>query len=84
MRSVRAGFVLLDKPLGVTSTAAMTRAQLALGLGRVRVGHGGTLDPRASGLLPLGVGAATKLLAAVVGARKEYVAGVAFGTETGQ
>ena len=52
------GVLLLDKPPGITSQAAVSRAKRALGA--AKVGHTGTLDPLATGLLPLTFGEATK------------------------
>lgn len=64
------GFVIVDKPVGVTShdvVAAVRRLA-----GTKKVGHAGTLDPAASGVLVLGVGAGTRLLTFVSGADKDY------------
>ena len=74
------GFVLLDKPLHCVSTKAGEAVRDRLG--GARVGHAGTLDPAATGLLPLGVGSATRLLAAAVRGRKAYTARVQLGAET--
>ncbi len=74
------GVLLLDKPSGLTSNAALQRAKrfyLA-----EKAGHTGTLDPLASGLLPLCFGDATKYAQALLDARKEYVATVRFGIAT--
>ncbi|MDX9689578.1 MAG: tRNA pseudouridine(55) synthase TruB [Proteobacteria bacterium] len=64
------GWLILDKPLGLTSTQALGKARKLLG-GK-KVGHGGTLDPLASGLLPLAFGEATKLIPYVMDGEKEY------------
>jgi len=64
------GWVLLDKPSGMTSTAALTRVRRALDARKA--GHGGTLDPLATGLLPIALGEATKLIQAVFDGRKTY------------
>ncbi len=74
------GVVLLDKPSGVSSNAALQRARRALGA--AKAGHAGTLDPLASGLLPLLLGEATKLAGALLDADKRYEATVALGTTT--
>lgn len=71
------GFLLVDKPVGPTSHDIVDRARRALGTRKV--GHAGTLDPFASGLLILGVGKATKELSRVVGLDKEYQAKMKFG-----
>ena len=58
------GWIILDKPYGMGSTDAVTavkRAFRAGGHGKVKVGHGGTLDPLATGVLPIALGEATKL-----------------------
>jgi tRNA pseudouridine55 synthase len=72
--------LLLDKPPGLTSNAALQRAKR---LYRAeKAGHTGTLDPLASGLLPLCFGDATKFAQSLLDARKEYVATVRFGIAT--
>ena len=70
----------VDKPLGLTSHDVVARARRALGTRRV--GHGGTLDPLATGVLVLLAGEATKLSPFVTGSDKAYLAWVAFGTTT--
>jgi tRNA pseudouridine55 synthase len=74
------GVLVADKPLGPTSHDVVARVRRALGLRRV--GHTGTLDPLATGVLPLVVGRATRLAALLSGAAKEYVAHVRFGAAT--
>lgn len=64
------GWLCLDKPVGLTSTQALARARRLLGAGKA--GHGGTLDPLASGILPLAFGEATKTVAYVMDAPKVY------------
>ena len=79
------GWVILDKPVGLGSTqavAAVKRVCREAGLGKVKVGHGGTLDPLASGVLPIALGEATKLTGRMLDASKVYDFTVAFGTET--
>jgi tRNA pseudouridine55 synthase len=74
------GVLLLDKPPVLSSNAALQRAKR---LYRAeKAGHTGTLDPLASGLLPLCFGEATKFAQAMLDARKEYVATVCFGIAT--
>jgi tRNA pseudouridine55 synthase len=75
-----AGVLLLDKPDGPTSHDLVSRARRALGTRRV--GHAGTLDPMATGLLVLGSGTATRLLTYLVGLDKEYTATVRLGEAT--
>lgn len=70
----------LDKPVGCTSHDVVARVRRALG--ERRVGHAGTLDPLASGVMVIGVGQATRLLGRLTLDRKRYVARVAFGAET--
>jgi len=71
------GFLAVDKPEGPSSMAAVAAVRRRLrSHGKVRVGHGGTLDPLATGVLVVGVGAATRLLERVVGAAKRYETGV--------
>ena len=74
------GLLLVDKPVGVTSHDVVNAARRALG--EKRIGHAGTLDPFATGLLVLLVGQATRLLPYVSGDPKVYAATVRFGTET--
>ena len=80
------GWIILDKPVGLGSTqavAAVKRNLREAGYGKkVKVGHGGTLDPLASGVLPIAVGEATKLTGRMLDASKVYEFTVAFGTET--
>lgn len=64
------GIVLLDKPLGVSSNAALQRVKRLFGARKA--GHSGSLDPLASGMLPICMGKATKQAAALLGARKCY------------
>lgn len=79
------GWIILDKPIALGSTqavAAVKRNLRQAGLGRVKVGHGGTLDPLASGVLPIALGEATKLTGRMLDASKEYAFTVRFGAET--
>jgi tRNA pseudouridine55 synthase len=77
---VTSGILLVDKPLGVSSHGVVSMARKALGT--KKVGHAGTLDPQASGLLVLGVGAGTRLLTYMVGLDKTYVATLRLGYAT--
>lgn len=74
------GVLPIDKPVGWTSFDVVAVARGVLGA--KRVGHGGTLDPLATGLLPLLVGNATKFADRLHTASKVYAALVTFGTET--
>ncbi|HUQ29130.1 MAG TPA: tRNA pseudouridine(55) synthase TruB [Usitatibacter sp.] len=74
------GVLLLDKPAGLTSTRALARAKRALG--SPKGGHTGTLDPFATGLLPLVFGEATKFSRFLIDARKAYEATLRLGEET--
>jgi tRNA pseudouridine55 synthase len=79
------GWIILDKPLGLGSTqgvAAVKRVCREAGLGKVKVGHGGTLDPLATGVLPIALGEATKLAGRMLDASKVYEFTVQFGAET--
>lgn len=74
------GLLVVDKPQGWTSHDVVAKAR---GLaGTRKVGHAGTLDPMATGVLVLGVGRATRLLTYVVGADKEYTATIRLGVAT--
>lgn len=78
------GFILIDKPSGISSFQALQqlnrrfRIQDRYG----RLGHGGTLDPEASGLLVVAIGRATKLLRFFLGSDKRYTAEITFGART--
>lgn len=74
------GFLVVDKPTGITSHDAVLRVRRALG--ESRIGHAGTLDPLASGLLPLGVGRGVRLVRFLEPLGKEYLATIAFGVTT--
>jgi len=80
------GWIILDKPHGLGSTqavAAVKRNLREAGYGKkVKVGHGGTLDPLASGVLPVALGEATKLAGRMLDATKAYEFTVRFGEET--
>lgn len=79
------GWIILDKPLGLGSTQAVSAVKRALrtaGHGKAKVGHGGTLDPLASGVLPIAIGEATKLSGRMLDADKAYDFTIGFGTET--
>jgi tRNA pseudouridine55 synthase len=74
------GILLVDKPEGPTSHGVVSVTRKALGTRKV--GHAGTLDPMATGLLVLGVGTATRLLTFLVGADKTYTATIRLGSST--
>ncbi|RST31719.1 tRNA pseudouridine(55) synthase TruB [Sphingomonas ginkgonis] len=79
------GWIILDKPLGLGSTQAVSAVKRALreaGEPRTKVGHGGTLDPLATGVLPVALGEATKLAGRMLDATKGYDFTVRFGVET--
>ncbi|SDQ83809.1 tRNA pseudouridine(55) synthase TruB [Microbacterium sp. cf332] len=74
------GILLVDKSGGMTSHDVVARARRALGTRKI--GHAGTLDPMATGLLVLGVGGATRLLTYIVGLDKTYEATIRLGVST--
>ena len=79
------GWIILDKPLGLGSTQAVSAVKRALrdgGYGKFRVGHGGTLDPLATGVLPIAVGEATKLAGRMLDSDKVYDFTIRFGEQT--
>lgn len=79
------GWIILDKPLGLGSTqavGAVKRVCREAGLGKVKVGHGGTLDPLATGVLPIALGEATKLCGRMLDASKVYDFTIRFGAQT--
>ena len=71
------GWVVLDKPLGLGSTPAVSRVRRLFGA--QKAGHGGTLDPLATGVLPIALGEATKTVPFVMDGRKQYRFTLRFG-----
>jgi tRNA pseudouridine55 synthase len=79
------GWIILDKPVGLGSTTAVSAVKRILreaGEPKTKVGHGGTLDPLASGVLPIALGEATKLAGRMLDAAKAYEFTIRFGGET--
>ena len=74
------GILVVDKPAGMTSAAVVARVKRALG--KIKVGHTGTLDPMATGVLPLCLGAATKLAGYLLAEDKTYSGELMLGIET--
>ena len=74
------GVLLLDKPSGISSNGALGRVKRLYN--PAKAGHTGTLDPLASGLLPICVGAATRFAQFLLDAHKRYTATVRFGITT--
>lgn len=74
------GILLVDKPGGLTSHDVVARVRRAFGTRKV--GHAGTLDPLATGLLVIGIEGATRLLTYIVGADKTYLATIRLGART--
>lgn len=74
------GWIILDKPVGVTSTHAVSRVRRLFDA--QKAGHAGTLDPLASGILPLALGEATKTVPYVMDGEKRYLFTVRWGIET--
>ena len=79
------GWLIIDKPVGPGSTDIVSAVKRALrngGYAKVKVGHGGTLDPLASGVLPIALGEATKLSGRMLDADKAYAFTIGFGEQT--
>src|SRR5436190_21293053 len=74
------GFLVIDKPLGWTSFDVVARARRLTG--ERRIGHAGTLDPLATGVLPLALGQATRFIEYLSDASKAYAATVHLGVST--
>jgi len=74
--------LVIDKPCGPSSFAVVKRVRAMLGKRHEKVGHGGTLDPFATGVLPICIGEGTKVLQFLLDADKSYEAVVRFGVET--
>ena len=80
VKNIIHGWLVLDKPTGMTSTQAVGKIKRLLQ--PKKVGHAGTLDPLASGLLPLAFGEATKTVSLIMDSRKIYRFTVQWGTQT--
>ena len=79
------GWIVLDKPAGLGSTGAVSAVKRILrqsGEPKTKIGHGGTLDPLATGVLPIALGEATKLCGRMLDATKAYDFTIRFGEET--
>ncbi|TNE67130.1 MAG: tRNA pseudouridine(55) synthase TruB [Alphaproteobacteria bacterium] len=74
------GWLVIDKPLGISSAKVVGTVKWALKA--QKVGHGGTLDPLASGILPIALGEATKTMPFIMDATKEYAFSVGWGKAT--
>ncbi|MDA8349666.1 MAG: tRNA pseudouridine(55) synthase TruB [Pseudomonadota bacterium] len=74
------GIVLLDKPLGLSSNAALQRVRRLFGA--AKAGHAGSLDPLATGMLPICLDEATKIAGEILSSRKRYRFAIALGTRT--
>jgi tRNA pseudouridine55 synthase len=77
---VRTGILLLDKPLGLSSNAALQRVRRLLGA--AKAGHVGSLDPLATGMLPICLEEATKIAGDILAGRKCYRFSIGLGTRT--
>lgn len=77
---VRSGFLVLDKEAGITSHDLIAKARRTLGT--KKIGHAGTLDPMATGVMVLGVESATRLLDYVMAGKKRYLATIKLGART--
>ena len=65
------GWIIVDKQIGVTSRQVVTKISKTLNL--KKVGHGGTLDPLATGVLPIAIGEATKVISFIQDKKKRYL-----------
>ena len=74
------GWIILDKQKGITSRQAVTKISNFLGV--KQIGHGGTLDPLASGVLPIAIGEATKFISFIQNKNKKYSFSVKWGENT--
>ncbi|QAV69065.1 tRNA pseudouridine(55) synthase TruB [Salinibacterium sp. UTAS2018] len=79
-RNPASGILFVDKPQGITSHGVVSRARKAIGTRKI--GHAGTLDPMATGLLVLGANNATRLLTYLVGLDKQYTATIRLGASS--
>lgn len=76
----QSGLIVIDKQSGMTSQAVVTRVKRILGV--KKAGHGGTLDPMATGVLPVMVGSAVGASDYIISHDKHYLAGIEFGYQT--
>lgn len=79
------GWIILDKPYGLGSTQAVGAVKRVLrqaGVPKMKIGHGGTLDPLAEGVLPIAIGEATKLAGRMLDSDKAYDFTISFGEQT--
>ncbi len=74
------GWVILDKPIGISSRLAVTKISKILNI--KKIGHGGTLDPLASGVLPIAIGEATKVISFIQNKEKRYSFIIKWGETT--
>jgi len=74
------GWIVLDKPVGISSRFAVTKISKILNI--KKVGHGGTLDPLASGILPIAIGEATKAISFIQNKKKTYSFTIKWGETT--
>jgi len=81
---VKDGFLLVDKPTGVSSFGVLQQLNKRFWIQKnaKKIGHGGTLDPNASGLLVIAIGKATRMLRYFLGSDKRYTANIRFGKQT--
>ena len=85
MSAPLSGWLILDKPRGMGSTQGVSAVKRVLrqnGYAKTKVGHGGTLDPLAEGVLPIALGEATKLAGRMLDSDKIYAFTIRFGEET--
>lgn len=83
MSKLLSGWIVLDKPLGISSAQALNKIKHLLKKERIlsKIGHAGTLDPLATGVLPIALGEATKTVSYIQNAEKEYAFTVTWGEE---
>ncbi|MDB3914766.1 tRNA pseudouridine(55) synthase TruB, partial [Alphaproteobacteria bacterium] len=74
------GWIIVDKQAGITSRQVVTKISKILNL--KKVGHGGTLDPLATGILPIAIGEATKVISLVQSKEKKYAFIIKWGAST--
>ncbi|HQZ14521.1 MAG TPA: tRNA pseudouridine(55) synthase TruB [Acidimicrobiia bacterium] len=77
---MKSGFFCIDKPEGITSHSVVSRMRKILDM--KKIGHSGTLDPMATGVMVVGFGTSTRLLDYVQSGTKEYIATISFGDKT--
>ena len=77
---ISTGIININKPIGITSMDVVREIKKSTGI--KKIGHGGTLDPMASGVIPVAIGTSTRLLEYILNSDKSYLANIELGRRT--